>query len=71
METHENFPNPQWDANGEPMNLEAAAIDAHTWLRFFLKELEKGNVIFSIHHSEDMIKLSNAISAIEKFCKIA
>jgi hypothetical protein len=56
---------PKWNADGEPVNFEAAAIDAHEWLlflKFYMQE--KFNSAIT---EQELPRLQGCIDALEKF----
>lgn len=57
---------PEYDETGEPVNLEAAAVDAMEWLQVLHRWLDRGEVYIA-DKEENVRRLSDAIAAIQRF----
>lgn len=57
---------PTWTESGEPVNLEAAATDAHQWLYAMARFMDNG-VLKLAKHAENRKRIGMAIEYLEKF----
>ena len=58
---------PQWDEEGESLNLAAAAIDALEWLKIMKRFADTDVFRFAKQHNENVERLAAAIASVEKF----
>ena len=57
---------PQWNNDGEPTNLEAAATDGLDWLRLLAHQLDNGRLTL-LRHAENRRRLGEAIDNLQQF----
>jgi hypothetical protein len=57
---------PEYDGEGEPINIEAAATDAMEWLRLLHGWLRDGLITVD-KHDENVERLGAAVWALERF----
>jgi hypothetical protein len=57
---------PEYDGEGEPINIEAAATDAMEWLRMLHRWLSDGFITLD-KHDENVERLGATVRALERF----